>query len=109
MYPRDARGGHRAAEDLTHQSRRRLVPGNGVRLTALVRPNRVLFACAAALAWCSTGTGLALPWTVSEVLTSLVRGKPVAGPVVLSTVVTLAAFESQAACGRLLAAPGGNW
>ncbi|MGW5604399.1 ABC transporter ATP-binding protein [Streptomyces rochei] len=72
----------------------------------MVRPLRVRFVCAAAMAWCSTAAGLALPWLISEVLTALVRGTPTGGPVVWLTAVTLVSFATQAACGRLLAQVG---
>ncbi|WP_194294258.1 ABC transporter transmembrane domain-containing protein [Streptomyces sp. RB17] len=65
--------------------------------------SRARFAVAAALAWCSTGSLLALPWTISAVVTALVRREPVAGALTALTCLTLAASAAQAGCGWMLA------
>lgn len=72
----------------------------------LARGSRASLALAAALAWCSTGIFLALPWALSGTGAALVRSEPVVGPVAALTALTLAAYAAQTGCGRLLARAG---
>ncbi|WPO70373.1 ABC transporter ATP-binding protein [Streptomyces sp. KN37] len=78
-------------------------PGSALSLVGLARSNCALLCCAAALAWCATGINLALPWTISLALVSLLHDEPITEAVTGLTLMTLAAAASQAGCGRLLA------
>ncbi|WP_405764135.1 ABC transporter ATP-binding protein [Streptomyces sp. NBC_00080] len=88
----------------------RPVAAFGVRahlsLAELSRGSRALLFLATALAWCSTGAGLILPWVIMGTTAALTRREAVGGPVLWLSALALAAAGCQAGSGWLLARAG---
>ncbi|MFE0063265.1 ABC transporter ATP-binding protein [Streptomyces sp. NPDC059003] len=82
------------------------VTQGGLSVAGLLHGSRTQLGCAAALAWCSIGAGLALPWMIKDVTAALTRNDPVTVPVLRLVVTALGAAVSQGGCGWLLARAG---
>jgi ABC-type multidrug transport system fused ATPase/permease subunit len=75
-------------------------------LSHLSRGSRALLVIAAALALCSTGSALALPWAVWDVTVALTRSEPIAGPLLRLGALALGVAAAQVGSGWLLARAG---